>query len=108
MTRVEVTQKFRKLLALSENLFTGYFGNKPTEFGPTGFNLYSQVAELVVHFNPELDTWMVICICHDYDAGESFMEEGKGWNELIQFLCKDSDLAWFMYMSEEQIQECKI
>lgn len=98
-------EKFKQLLTDSDNLVTGYFDDATTEFSERGFYLYSQTATLDVTFNPETQDWSVKCISDD--EPDEISQDGNGWSELVDFLCYDSDLTWFMNMSKDQVEELK-
>lgn len=104
--KVDYTTKFKQLLELSGNLKTGPFNERDTKFSDLGFELFSQGGSLIVIFYPTTCNWKVSG--YDEQSHEEVIMTGSGWNELIKFLCTDSDITWFYQMTDEQIKECKI
>jgi hypothetical protein len=103
---IDYEPKFKQLLELSDNLVTGYFGNEQTAFDGLRFSLYSQTATIKVVFNPAVYNWKVRV--YEEDSGIETIKSGNGWNELVDYLCVESDLTWFINMSKEQIELCKL
>ena len=106
VSRADYAAKFKQLLELSDNLKTGHFGESETKFNEFGFELFSQVASMKVTFHPSTCNWRVRT--YDNETDEEIIFTGEGWNNLIHYLCKDTDCTWFHYMTEEQIKECKL
>lgn len=106
LSDIDYEPKFKQLLELSDNLVTGYFGQERTKFNQCGFNLYSQAATLAVRFRVPTKEWKVRV--YNEDTGIEECKSGTGWNELIEYLCVESDLTWFINMSKEQIELCKL
>lgn len=106
LTDIDYEPKFKQLIELSDNLVTGYFDKEKTQFNQAGFNLYSQAATLRVRFQAPTKIWQVWM--YDENSGEEEYKTASGWNKLIDYLCVESGYTWFMNMSPEQIQECKL
>ena len=106
--------KFRQLLADSDNLTTGYFGEKDTEISDFGFRLYSQAAAIDVEFDPKTERYSVK-ITDEEDSGFNDERTGRGFNELIAELedLTSDGYTWFMnlenafdyYKLDESLEE---
>ena len=106
--------KFRQLLADSDNLTTGYFGEKDTEISDFGFRLYSQAAAIDVEFDPKTEKYSVK-ITDEEDPGLNEERTGRGFNELIMELedLTSDGYTWFMnienafdyYKLDESLEE---
>lgn len=106
--------KFRQLLADSDNLTTGYFGEKDTEISDFGFRLYSQAAAIDVEFDPKTEKYSVK-ITDEEDSGFNEERTGRGFNELIAELedLTSDGYTWFMnlenafdyYKLDESLEE---
>lgn len=106
--------KFRQLLADSDNLTTGYFGEKDTEISDFGFRLYSQAAAIDVEFDPKTEKYSVK-ITDEEDADFNDERNGRGFNELIAELedLTSDGYTWFMnlenafdyYKLDESLEE---
>ena len=106
--------KFRQLLADSDNLTTGYFGEKDTEISDFGFRLYSQAAAIDVEFDPKTEKYSVK-ITDEEDSDFNEERTGRGFNELIAELedLTSDGYTWFMnlenafdyYKLDESLEE---
>lgn len=106
--------KFRQLLADSDNLTTGYFGEKDTEISDFGFRLYSQAAAIDVEFDPKTEKYSVK-ITDEEDSDLNEERTGRGFNELIAELedLTSDGYTWFMnlenafdyYKLDESLEE---